>query len=183
MKREIKKYKSELVEIEKQDKINALNKKQEKITSYNGHGKKCTCLKCYKSRDLSIDQNRQRYENKIKISQSPKIIALEKLTEKIKADKSLITKRFESKEIDYFNDLLDHEYIIDQIDCLGILTDQQTELIYNYLKTLTYQGFDNIYASCLDIEILKIELLDLAKTYEFSNGWKYELRVNGVKKW
>ena len=177
IKKEIRKYENEL-----KDQKNALNK-QSQITSYNGHGKNCNCLKCYKSRDLSIDQNRQRYESKVKIYQSPKIIALDKLKKEIISDKSLITQRFEKRECDYFNDLLDHEYIIDQIECLGILTDQQTELIYNYLKTLTYQDFDNIYANCLDIEILKSELLELAQSYKFSNGWKNETRLNGVMKW
>ena len=79
--------------------------------------------------------------------------------------------------------MLDSEYILEQIDYLGILTDQETELIYNYLKILTYQAYDNIYANCLDKEFLKIELLELAKISDFSNDWKKELMQNGVKKW
>ena len=181
LKKEIKKYKAELIEIEKQDKINALNKKQEKITTYqtafNGHNKTCNCLQCFKSENREIDQNRQRYENKVKIYQSPKIIALEKL------EKDIITRKFESKEIDYLNDLLDQEYILEQLRYLDRLTDQQTELIYNYLQTLTFEMYDNIFASCLDKEILKSELLEKAEIYKFSNGWKKESRINGVLKW
>ena len=144
---------------------------------YNGHGINCNCLKCYKSENLEIDQNRQRMENKFRVNQSTKIIALEKL------EKDIIQRKFENKEIDIFNDLLDHEFIIDQIRILNPLTNEQTELIYNYLKSLTYDMFDQIFTCSLDNEMLKSELLERSRSYDFSNQWKNESRINGVMKW
>jgi len=182
LKREIVKYKKELVEIEKQDKLNALNKKQAKITSYNGHGKHCNCLKCYKSRDLQIDLNRQRYEDQIKITSEA--VQSDKITELGNLEKSLITRKFESKDIDYFNDLLDSDYILGILRDINStnLSDQDQEKLFNYLKSLTYEMYDNIFAGNMDNETLRIDLLEKSKTYEFSKGWKNEL-VNGVRKW
>ena len=174
--KEIKRYENELKEIKKQDNKNALSS-QKQITVYNGHGINCNCLKCYKSENLEIDQNRQRMENKFRVNQSTKIIALEKL------EKDIIQRKFENKEIDIFNDLLDHEFIIDQIRILNPLTNEQTELIYNYLKSLTYDMFDQIFTCSLDNEMLKSELLERSRSYDFSNQWKNESRINGVMKW
>jgi hypothetical protein len=182
LKKEIAKYKKELVEIEKLEKQNALNKKQSKITSYNGHGKHCNCLKCYKSRDLQIDLNRQRYEDKVKITS--KAVQSDKITELGNLEKSLITRKFESKDIDYFNDLLDSDYILGILRDINStnLSDQDQEKLFNYLKSLTYEMYDNIFTGNMDNETLRIDLLEKSKTYEFSKGWKNEL-VNGVRKW
>tara|TARA_R100001530_G_C4315227_1_gene154162 strand:+ start:629 stop:2026 length:1398 start_codon:yes stop_codon:yes gene_type:complete len=148
-------------------KLNALNTKQAKLPYYP-HALSCECKTCLPHFQTPQQDLKKDLANKknitLKAYQSDKILELEKL------NKSVITRKFEADNIDFFNDMLSTEYI------LGILQDfkinhYESIILENYLKTLTYDMYDNLFIGSLDQEMLKCELLQNAKDHKLKNSW------------
>ena len=94
-----------------------------------------------------------------------------------KLNKSLITRKYENEDRDYLNDLLDNEYVLSILGDLdkSILTDRELVNITSYLKSITYEMYDNIFCgSMTDKELFTTELIELSKDFSFKKGWKNE---------
>ena len=138
--KELKKCKKKLAKINEKEK-NDLNTKL-------GHSIYCTCISCLKAKE--------------KIIQSDKIVELQKLT------KSIEQRKYESDQIsdqDYYFEKLDNDQCLDILNEIdqGTLTVIEIDMVYEYLKTLTLDNYDNLFSSSMDqIE----DILELAKIHK-----------------
>ena len=85
-----------------------------------------------------------------------------------KLTKSIEQRKYESDQIsdqDYYFEKLDNDQCLDILNEIdqGTLTVIEIDMVYEYLKTLTLDNYDNLFSSSMDqIE----DILELAKIHK-----------------